>query len=161
MWLLFNKMILKEHTANDVAALTDLMQIADNRTQEWATERIVRYLNERDGKTIFVAEENNDLLGYVGIKEVEENIETRRILGQSIDNLACITWVAVHPQFRKRGIATALLKHCEVWAKNKKKEGIWLDCREKILPLYENAGYKISGSYQHQGSARYVLIKQI
>lgn len=154
-------MILKEHTANDVAALTDLMQIADNRTQEWATERIVRYLNERDGKTIFVAEENNDILGYVGIKKFEENIETRRILDQSIDNLACITWIAVHPQFRKRGIATALLKHCEVWAKHKKKEGIWLDCREKILPLYENAGYKIAGSYQQQGIARYVLIKQI
>lgn len=154
-------MILKEHAAEDSTKLIDLMQVADGRTQEWAAERIPNYLNKRDRKTIFVAEEDNYLLGYAGIKEFEENAETRRILDQSIDNLACITWIAVHPQFRRRGIATALLRHCESWAKSKNKQGIWLDCRGKVLPLYKNAGYHVAGCYDHQGRARYVLVKQI
>ncbi len=154
-------MVLKQHTAKDSDALTDLMRIADGRTQEWAADRIPAYLTEGGRKTIFVVEEDNHLLGYAGIKEFEENAETRLILGQSIDNLACITWIAVHPNSRRRGIATALLKHCELWAKNKRKQGIWLDCREKVLPLYENAGYRIAGSYNHQGSARHVLVKTI
>jgi ribosomal protein S18 acetylase RimI-like enzyme len=156
-------MIIREHTANDSDALIDLMQIADCRTLKWAAQRVSSYLNKNGRKTIFVAEEDSTLTGYVGIKEFEENSETRKILGKSIDDFACITWIAVHPQYRRRGIATALLQNCEPWTQDKVKLGIWLDCRENILPLYESAniGYRVMGHYNHKGSNRFVLLKEI
>ncbi|MBW3002065.1 GNAT family N-acetyltransferase [Candidatus Woesearchaeota archaeon] len=152
-------MRIREHTEQDFSMLVELMQKADNRPKEWAISRARSHQNNAH-KTILIAEEDGCVLGYVGIRESETNAETEVILGSQLDHLACLTWIAVHPDFRRRGIATELLKNCGSWASEKDKKGIWLDCRKKLVPFYENAGYVVAGSYSDKGSERYVLVKQ-
>ncbi len=154
-------MIIREHIETDFLKLAELMRVADNRSEEWAHNRINSYLRKKPFQTILVAEENNQLLGYVGIKILEdENQQTRDILGEKLASLACLTWIGVHPNFRKRGIAAELLAACESWIKAF-KTGIWLDCREKMLPFYEKVGYSAAGKYLDDGYDRHVLVKLI
>jgi ribosomal protein S18 acetylase RimI-like enzyme len=152
-------MQIRKHTEQDFSMLVELMQIADNRSKEWAISRVQNHQN-KEYKTIFLAEEDGCILGYAGIRVFETNAETKAILGQRLEDLACLTWIAVHPGSRRRGIATELLKNCESWAREKNKEGIWLDCREKAIPFYESAGCIVAGVYQDKESRRYVIVKK-
>ena len=56
--------------------------------------------------------------------------------------------IAVYPQFRRRGVATLMLKHCENLARSTGNTKIALDvetCHEPAMQLYRGFGMKIVG----------------
>ena len=143
----------------DIENLVKLMHLADNRSEEWSISKIKKYM-KKEGHVILVAKQKDIILGYVGIKELEnEDKIIGKILKDSIDKLGCIEWIAVHPKYRRKGIASNLLVAAESWIRKRKREGVWLDCRKKVIPLYEKNGYKIIGELNNEKGAKYVLSK--
>lgn len=142
------------------------MKIADFRPEEWSRPKIKKYI-KKEGHAILLARENKRIVGYVGLKEVENEDEViRMILGNRIDVYGCAEWIAVHPSHRGRGIASLLLGAAEKWMKKRKRAGVWLDCRMDVIALYEKNKYTLAGSYEGtsksgQSCAKYVFVKNI
>ena len=92
-------------------------------------------LREELGKGIFlVAEQDGRTAGYVGCQTVLDE--------------GYITNVAVFPQYRKKGIATALIKRVFELAQEKKLAFVSLEVRlsnSAAIALYEKAGFKEEG----------------
>jgi len=106
-----------------------------------------------------VAEENKELIGFVGIKKVEEKNKASKFI--NLNKCATLTWIAILAKNRKRGIGSKLLMACNKYAKNFNKRFIWLDCRKKILTFYLKNSYQIAGNYIHKHKNRYVLVKEL
>lgn len=81
-----------------------------------------------------VAEEDDKILGFVGMWEV---------MGEGQ-----ITNVAVHTKARKQGIGQKLIQELITYAKEKELEVLLLEVRESNMTaqrLYETAGFKVVG----------------
>ena len=79
-----------------------------------------------------VAMDDNELVGYGGIA----------LAG----NVADIHTLTVIPTYRKRGIATEMLRLLENWANEKEVTAFMLEMREgnaEAQPLYEKHGYSV------------------
>lgn len=88
----------------------------------------------KNGTHFFVAEDNGNVLGYVGLSAV-------------IDE-GYITNVAVFPQYRKKGIATALLNAVFEFALQRELAFVSLEVRKSntnAVSLYEKKGFKVEG----------------
>ena len=85
-----------------------------------------------NSRKYLVATENNEIIGYGGIA----------LAGDVAD----IHTLTVIPTYRKRGIATEMLRLLENWANEKKVTAFMLEMREgnaEAQPLYEKHGYSI------------------
>lgn len=79
-----------------------------------------------------VAQAENEIVGYGGIA----------LAGDVAD----IHTLTVLPGFRRRGIASHMLKDLEAWAKEKGVNDFMLEMREgntQAQPLYEHHGYQV------------------
>lgn len=89
---------------------------------------------ENENAAIFVAAENETLLGYIGLHFVLDE--------GYMDNLAVFT------AFRNKGVASALLLSLDEFAMEKELSFITLEVRDSNTParkLYEKLGYKEVG----------------
>ena len=83
-------------------------------------------------RSIYVATEDNEIIGYGGIA----------LAGDVAD----IHTLTVIPSYRRRGIATEILHQLEAWATSKGITAFMLEMREGNLqaqPLYEKHGYSV------------------
>lgn len=88
----------------------------------------------KNGTTFFVAEINGGIAGYMGLDTVLDE--------------GYITNIAVFPEYRKKGVATALLTKSENFAKEKELSFITLEVRSSnsaARGLYERLGFKPEG----------------
>ena len=79
-----------------------------------------------------IAQNGTDIVGYAGIA----------IAGDVAD----IHTLTVVPEFRRRGIASEMLRNLEQWALEKKVVAVMLEMREgnaEAQPLYEKYGYRV------------------
>ena len=79
-----------------------------------------------------IAQNGTDIVGYAGIA----------IAGDVAD----IHTLTVIPEFRRRGIASEMLRNLEKWALEKKVVAVMLEMREgnvEAQPLYEKYGYRV------------------
>lgn len=86
------------------------------------------------GTKFFVCLSDNKVLGYVGISAILDE--------------GYITNIAVFPEYRKLGVATALLNRLTDFAKEKSLAFISLEVRESnqnAISLYEKLGFKFEG----------------
>lgn len=101
-------------------------------SEPWSEEGILEAY--RLGTKFFVAENSKQLVGYIGIKAV-------------IDE-GYITNVAVYPQYRGIGVATALINKVFDFAKEKGLSFVSLEVRASntaAVSLYEKTGFKEEG----------------
>ena len=101
-------------------------------SEPWSEEGILEAYHL--GTKFFVCERDNKLIGYIGIKAV-------------IDE-GYITNVAVFPQYRRKGVAKALLDKVFEYAKEKRLSFVSLEVRPSntaAVALYEKAGFKEEG----------------
>ena len=85
-----------------------------------------------------VALDGNSIIGYAGIA----------LAGDVAD----IHTLTVIPEYRRRGIASAMLGDLEKWAREKKVSAVMLEMREgnnEAQPLYEKAGYQAISRRDH------------
>lgn len=101
-------------------------------SEPWSEEGILEAY--RLGTKFFIAENSKQLMGYIGIKAV-------------IDE-GYITNVAVYPQYRGIGVATALINKVFDFAKEKGLSFVSLEVRASntaAASLYEKTGFKEEG----------------
>lgn len=118
---------LEERHIKDIARLEDLCF-----SEPWSEEGILEAY--RLGTKFFIAENSKQLMGYIGIKAV-------------IDE-GYITNVAVYPQYRGIGVATALINKVFDFAKEKGLSFVSLEVRASntaAVSLYEKTGFKEEG----------------
>ena len=153
------KMEIRKANKGDIKELIELMQKADNRTREWTEERTKRFVLKNKSKIIILcAEDGENLIEFIGLKEYEDN-SAREFT--DLTKFAWITWMAVLPEYRNKQIGTDLLKSAEEYVNNYNKQGLILDCREKVINFYKKNGYDIIGSYIDNKVSRYVLVKEL
>ena len=101
-------------------------------SEPWSEEGILEAY--RLGTKFFAAEADKKLIGYIGIKAV-------------IDE-GYITSIAVFPEFRRRGVAKALLNKVFEFAKEKGLSFVSLEVRPsntEAVSLYEKTGFREEG----------------
>lgn len=101
-------------------------------SEHWSADGIAESF--KTGTVFFVAEKDKKVLGYVGIKAV-------------IDE-GYITNVAVFPEFRRQGVAKALMQKIDSFAADKNLSFVSLEVRVSNTPaiaLYSAFGYKPEG----------------
>lgn len=123
-------MKLRKATEKDSSELIQLIQLADNRTEETTSKKVRKIIRSKEGFFI-VATEEKRLIGYLlfMISESDENAQRFIDTGK----YSCICWIAVHPEYRDKHIGSKLLKEAEKYTSRKDKDGLWLDCREKVV----------------------------
>lgn len=120
--------LMQERHLTDLAELEQLCF-----SQPWSREGLAAELNEPTA-CFLVAEQGGQVAGYAGMHCVLDE--------------AYIANVAVHPNFRRRGIATVLLAELEVCAKQRGAEFVSLEVRASnagAIALYESCGYETVG----------------
>lgn len=152
-----NKIKITKAKEKDIQNLIELMIEADDRDKEWSENRAKKFIISKDNdKLILIAKDNDKLIGYVGIKKDEDNPAREFV---NLNDYAWITWIAILPEYRSKGIGSILLDSVNKYVKKFKKIGILLDCREKLIPFYTKNGYSIAGKYDDKGAPRYVMKK--
>ncbi len=99
------------------------------------TQNKLCMLMENLGHGIFVAEYDGAAVGYIHLHDYD------CLYFPHMKNVLCL---AVLPEFRRKGIASALLRAGECWAEGTGAAGIRLDSGAERLPAhgcYEKAGY--------------------
>ena len=100
-----------------------------------------------------VALDDNEIIGYAGLA----------LAGDVAD----IHTLTVLPAFRRRGIASHMLKELEEWAANKGITNFMLEMREgnaEAQPLYEKYGYQVISrrdNYYAPGIHALIMRKEI
>ena len=98
------------------------------------TEQMLRLQLSPDSHVFLTAETEEGVIGYIGMMYVLDE--------------GYISNVAVHPDFRRRGVADALLDALEERARTLRLSFLTLEVRQSNAPavaLYEKHGYRIVG----------------
>ena len=138
--------IISEATLNEVSEinnmLTDLIQderknYDSNINEDYKVEEFYENLISDDNKIIFIAKEDNIILGYVyGFIQNNGNLYNNKI--------AKLDAVFVKEQYRGNGIARSLIKDFINWAEEKGVTYIeLLVCKDNTnaINLYQNEGF--------------------
>ncbi len=80
---------------------------------------------------------DHELIGCLGILKRTVSIAERRV------QVGGIAGVITHPEWRRRGVASALLKEAVVFIERSLgREFALLLCRDEIIPVYARVGWK-------------------
>lgn len=126
----FNSFIITPIEQRHIAAVAKLEKVCFS--EPWSAEGLID--SYKSGTKFFVAENESQLIGYIGIKAV-------------IDE-GYITNVAVFPQYRGKGAATALINKVFEFAKEKSLSFVSLEVRvsnSEAVSLYEKLGFVTEG----------------
>lgn len=118
--------------------------------------------------SFYVAEANGKIVGLINGPVIETAFITDDLFNNIKENPSAgghqsILGLAVHPQYRKHGIASKLLRHLETEARLKNRETITLTCKENLIGYYEKQGYLNNGisSSEHAGEMWYNMSKKL
>lgn len=120
-------------------------------SEPWSAEGIIE--SYKSGTAFFAAENSEHVLGYIGIKPVLDE--------------GYITNVAVFPQYRKRGVASALIEKVFCFARERNLSFVSLEVRvsnTNAVSLYEKYGFKAEGRrrdfYRNPREDAYIMTKR-
>jgi ribosomal-protein-alanine N-acetyltransferase len=116
----------------DAASISDILRDSTEAAQ-WPPESYVR-LAASPGGVFLVCEANTEIIGFVAARQVADEAE--------------ILNIAVHRDFRRKGVATALLLAALDKFRSSTIARVFLELRESNHParaLYEHHGFVLSG----------------
>ena len=130
-------MIIRKAEPKDAGSISKIEELSIKRP--WSIVLIENDLEKNPNASYWVAEEDNKVQGFIGVHNIVGEIN--------------ITNVAVHPDYRRRGIADELMKAMKAEFDARKAAGedivgITLEVRESNTPaikLYEKHGFKAEG----------------
>jgi ribosomal-protein-alanine N-acetyltransferase len=128
------------------------------------TDMFFMDLYQRFPETFIVAEENGDIVGYVMCR-IEVGLSNLGLGG--LIRKGHVVSVAVMPQSRRKGVATALMKATMDGVRYYKAKQIFLEVRVTNaggVDLYKKLGFEISrtiNGYYSDGEDAYVMSKKL
>lgn len=117
-------------------------------------------------ESFFVAEEESgDLIGFINgamtsSDRIYDEMFEKAALHEKDGAFQSIFGLDVVPEYRRQGIAAALMNHMIQETQKRGKRGLILTCKEHLIPYYEKFGYHnlgVSGSV-HGGAVWYDMI---
>ena len=136
--------------------------------EEAATKEAFQQRIQLIPDSFFVAEEDGGIVGLVNGPVIETSFITDDLFSNIKENPASgghqsILGLAVSPNNRNRGVASALLAHLEKEARVNKRETNTLTCKENLIYFYEKHGYHNCGvsSSEHGGVLWYNMSKTL
>lgn len=151
-------------TPEDLLAVTKVEAIcfpaAEAAEEESFRTRIASF-----PECFFVAETEGTIIGFINGCATD----SKTIHDEMYEDAAChkpdgayqsVFGLDVLPEYRRQGIAAALMNHMIADAENKGRKGMILTCKDRLIHYYESFGYKnmgVSGSV-HGGAVWYDMI---
>jgi N-acetylglutamate synthase-like GNAT family acetyltransferase len=148
-------MIIRKADSTDYEPLIELIK-RTGEDEESAKKRASRVKSKN--KDIFVIGNDYGLIGYAGLAREDNDERASKFV--SLGSYACLLWIGVVPEYRRRGYGSLFLDYCDSKAKEYGKSGIWLDCGKKYLDFYRANGFKIRAQYMDEERNRYVVVKK-
>lgn len=143
---------IKPMTNKDILAVVDIDK--KSYSQPWGVNEFFREVNYNRFGKYFVAELNNVIVGYIG--------------SWFLSDLIHITTVAVHPDFRRRGIGEKLMNYILDIGKKENCRLCVLEVRvsnERAINLYKKLGFEIDkikkGYYPDNREDAYYMVKDL
>ncbi|MDG1838847.1 MAG: GNAT family N-acetyltransferase [Phycisphaerales bacterium] len=135
-------------TDADIPALRDLFeagvyegQVQINDTGADIEQLHEAYFSAAAAGSFWVAEQNGDIAGMIGVQRLDDSVaEVRRL--------------RVRPQFRRQGIASALMEHAIRFCRDHDYLKVVLDVRVERQPaiqLFEKFGFYLSQVREQDG----------
>jgi ribosomal-protein-alanine N-acetyltransferase len=144
--------------------LQDVMRINRVCLPENYTDMFFMDLHERFPETFVVAEEDHELIGYIMCR-IEVGLSNYGLGG--LIRKGHVVSLAVMPQVRRRGVASALLNAAISGMCNYKAKQIYLEVRvtnEAGVDLYKKLGLEVTRTipgYYSDGEDAYVMSKKL
>jgi [ribosomal protein S18]-alanine N-acetyltransferase len=144
--------------------LQDVMKINRVCLPENYTDMFFIDLHERFPDTFIVAEEDHELLGYI-MSRIEVGLSNFGLGG--LIRKGHVVSLAVMPQDRRKGVASALLNAAMEAMCGYKAKQIYLEVRvtnEAGVNLYKKVGFEVTRTvpgYYSDGEDAYVMSKKI
>jgi ribosomal protein S18 acetylase RimI-like enzyme len=132
-------MIIRRLKKDDTEQLITLSKKSVEELTGWEPESKTFFLKlvKKDKDMVWVAEDKDKIVGYL----VGDKLKRINILGEKSEGIELAT-VFVLKEFRKKGIATKLIKQFEKVMKQRKEKGIFCYANEKSINLLKSLGYK-------------------
>ena len=144
--------------------LQDVMRINRVCLPENYTDMFFMDLHERFPETFIVAEEDHDLVGYIMCR-IEVGLSNYGLGG--LIRKGHVVSLAVMPQARRKGVASALLNAAMAGMVSYKAKQIYLEVRvtnEAGVNLYKKLGLEVTRTipgYYSDGEDAYVMSKKL
>lgn len=105
---------------------------------------------DRPYRKVLTATENDRVVGYL-------------VADQTYGGVGFISFLGVHGEFRKKGVASALFSEYEKFCKEKKAHMMKLYTFERIIPFYDKLGFQKIGEEKegYWGTNNQVMGKKI
>lgn len=126
-----NKITVRYMEYQDVSAVAEIEKLSFS--SPW-TEQMIEEEIDNDFAFMFVAQEDGVICGYCGVQ---------LMVGEGY-----ITNIAVHPEFRRKGIGRLLVQKLIDLAEEAEAEFLTLEVRESNIPaiaLYTSMGFETVG----------------
>jgi ribosomal-protein-alanine N-acetyltransferase len=152
---------LRKFTPDDLQAVMHINRIC---LPENYTDMFFIDLHERFPETFIVAEENHELVGYI-MSRIEVGLSNFGLGG--LVRKGHVVSIAVMPQSRRKGIASALIKAAMEGMISYKAKQIYLEVRvtnEAGVNLYKRLGLEITrtiSGYYSDGEDAHVMSKKL
>ncbi|MBP9702851.1 GNAT family N-acetyltransferase [Candidatus Woesebacteria bacterium] len=95
----------------------------------WMTKSI-----KEGSKILYLAKVNNSIVGYI-------------FFGKIYGGVSMASWIAVSPDYQKKGIAAELLNLWEQWVINNKGHALQIWTQDKNIEYYQKRGFTHSGQF--------------
>jgi GNAT superfamily N-acetyltransferase len=153
---------LFEASAADVnSAFRDLSRGMDPDFSHMFHDKLERYARKPD-RALFLISHNASLIAFATIIDrAPVPDELGELLRVELNSYACGTGLMVLPEFRKKGVASLLVKEWTIWTRNNGLPGIWIVTR-MMAEWYQNhfSYLQVAHIYQ-QEVMKTVLAKKI
>ncbi len=122
-------------------------------------DKLERYAAKPD-RALFLAGSNDNFIGFATIiNQSPPPKESNDMDIKLLQTYACGTGLMVLPEFRHKGVASRLVMHWELWAKQNSLSGIWVVTRQ-MADWYKNYfHYSIIGTTVRHKVTKTVLAK--
>ena len=116
-------------------------------------------------ESFLVAEKDGSIIGFINgcvteQKTIEDFMFEQTDCHEPEGSYQAIFGLDVHPEHQRRGVAAALMDTLIPTAREKGRKGLILTCKERLIPFYEQFGYRNMGVSRsvHGGAVWYDMI---
>ena len=140
-------------------AYSDLNRDMDPRFVHVFLDKLQRYAAKPD-RALFLAEYQQKIVAFATIIDhspVPDDCESDT--AELLKDHACATGLMVMPEFRRRGVATALVRQWEHWALNSHRLGVWLVTRRMADWYQHYFSFSSHETIIRRGVQKTILVK--